>query len=213
MVAAQPTLVAVSKMKPSEAVKEAYDLGHRHFGENYVQELVKKSKELPKDIKWHFIGHLQSNKARHVVGIENLHMLETLDSVKLANIVNRISGEMDKKLKVLVQVNTSGESQKYGVSPADCVAMVKHVIENCQNLIFSGLMTIGDYSAIPKPDCFERLNACKTKVEKELGVDMSKKEMSMGMSADFELAIKLGSTSVRVGSALFGARDYSKKKK
>jgi len=200
-------LVAVSKTKPNEALMEAYNLGQRHFGENYVQELLRKSQELPSDIKWHFIGHLQSNKARQLLKtVENLEVLETVDSVKLANTLNRICTDLNRDLTIYVQVNTSGEVQKSGVSPSDCVSLVKHVLNECKSLKFGGLMTIGDFSAEPKPDCFERLRDCRKQVVESLKLDEKSIAMSMGMSADFELAISMGSTSVRVGSALFGAR-------
>ena len=210
---ANPTLVAVSKTKPAAMLTAAYELGQRNFGENYVQELVSKTSELPSDICWHFIGHLQSNKCRKLVaGVPNLFVVETVDSAKIARTLNRVCVDLKRNLSVLVQVNTSGEASKYGVSPADCVGLVKVVVEECPRLRFAGLMTIGDYSPTPKPDCFKRLCACRDAVEKELKIDFKDKQLSMGMSADFELAVSMGSTSVRVGSALFGARQYKAKK-
>lgn len=207
-------LVAVSKTKPVEAVQEAYNAGHRTFGENYVQELLDKAPQLPGDIQWHFIGHLQSNKVKSLVeGVPNLAMVETVDSAKLADRLDRAvaaSGRAEP-LPVAVQVNTSGEESKYGVEPPSVVELAAHVARNCPHLKLAGLMTIGmpDYSS--RPENFECLSACRDAVAAELGVPPSELELSMGMSGDYEAAIAMGSTNVRVGSTIFGARDYTKK--
>jgi len=204
----------VSKTKSAELVESVYAEGHRHFGENYVQEIVKKAPELPKDIQWHFIGKLQSNKCKMLLaGVPNLFMVETVDSVKLATKLDAASASnRDRPLSVCVQVNTSGEASKSGCSPSDCVGLVRHVVEKCKHLHFSGLMTIGRYGDTTS-ECFEILSSCKSKVLKAIDLPSSVKtnfELSMGMSGDFPLAIKSGSTSVRIGSMIFGARDYSK---
>lgn len=209
----QARLVAVSKTKPVEAVQEAYDAGHRTFGENYVQELLDKAPQLPKDIKWHFIGHLQSNKVKALVeGVPNLSMVETVDSAKLADRLDRaVAGAgRQEPLSVAVQVNTSGEESKHGAEPADVVALAAHVARSCPHLRLAGLMTIGmpDYSS--RPENFECLEKCRDEVAAELGLNPGDLELSMGMSGDFEAAIAMGSTNVRVGSTIFGARDYSK---
>ncbi|KIZ03348.1 hypothetical protein MNEG_4609 [Monoraphidium neglectum] len=210
-----PRLVAVSKTKPAEAVREAYDAGHRTFGENYVQELLDKAPLLPSDIQWHFIGHLQSNKVKALVeGVPNLSMIETVDSAKLADRIDRCVAGAGRKepLAVAVQVNTSGEESKYGVEPADVVALATHVAKACPHLRLAGLMTIGmpDYSS--RPENFECLAKCRDEVAAALGMSPDDLELSMGMSGDFEAAIAMGSTNVRVGSTIFGARDYSAKK-
>ncbi|KAL4457402.1 hypothetical protein ABPG75_012267 [Micractinium tetrahymenae] len=191
-----PRLVAVSKTKPAEAVQEAYEAGHRVFGENYVQELVDKAPQLPADCAWHFIGHLQSNKVKTLLeGVPNLAMLETVDSEKLAN-------------KLDSTVNTSGEESKYGVEPKDCVALARHIHESCKHLRLAGLMTIGmpDYSS--RPENFQCLSDCRKAVAEALGLPEAELELSMGMSGDFEQAVEMGSTNVRVGSTIFGARVY-----
>ncbi|KAH7293729.1 hypothetical protein KP509_28G039400 [Ceratopteris richardii] len=195
-------------------IRELYDAGHRHFGENYVQEILEKAPELPDDIQWHFIGHLQSNKAKSLVGgVPNLFMVEGVDNVKVANNLDKAVASLGRvPLKVLVQVNTSGEESKYGVEPSECVDLAKHVKFQCPNLKLSGLMTIGmlDYSS--RPENFQSLIDCRKHVSKELEVPEDELELSMGMSADFEQAIEMGSTNVRVGSTIFGPRDYSTKK-
>ncbi|XP_062161357.1 uncharacterized protein LOC133868472 [Alnus glutinosa] len=209
----QVRVVAVSKTKPVSLIRQVYDAGHRCFGENYVQELIEKAPQLPDDIEWHFIGNLQSNKVKPLLaGVPNLAMVESVDDEKIANNLNRVVGSIGRKpLKVLVQVNTSGETSKFGVEPSGCVELAKHVSLGCPNLEFCGLMTIGmlDYSSTPEN--FKRLSNCKAEVCKALGIPEERCELSMGMSADFEQAIEMSSTNVRIGSTIFGAREYPKK--
>ncbi|KAL2253306.1 UNVERIFIED_CONTAM: Pyridoxal phosphate homeostasis protein [Sesamum indicum] len=206
-------VVAVSKTKPVPLLRQVYDAGHRCFGENYVQELVEKAPQLPEDIEWHFIGNLQSNKVKTLLtGVPNLAMVETVDDEKIANHLNRAIGNIGRKpLKVLVQVNTSGEESKSGVEPAGCVDLVKHISMNCPNLEFCGLMTIGMPDYTSTPENFKTLASCRSEVCKALGIAEEQCELSMGMSGDFELAIEMGSTNVRIGSTIFGAREYPKK--
>ena len=206
-------LVAVSKTKPIELLQSAYDAGCRNFGENYVQELVEKAPQLPDDIHWHFIGALQSNKANMLVkAVKSATQLtvETVSSMKIANKLNNAVPDDGGKLKVFVQVNTSGEDTKSGMAPGDeCVALCEHITQNCPKLELRGLMTIGAPGDL---SCFEVLKDCRSKVAEALGVEEDDLELSMGMSGDFEQAIAAGSTNVRVGSTIFGERDYSKKK-
>ncbi|RQM17998.1 hypothetical protein DD237_001333 [Peronospora effusa] len=208
----QCTLVAVSKTKPLEDLKEAYDADQRHFGENYIQELVQKTPLLPEDIKWHYIGHVQSNKAKVLVrDVPNLFMVETVDSVKIANALNKASGEFrTTKLHVMVQVNTSGEEQKSGIYPDGSIELARHIETSCEHLKLTGLMTIGRYGDTTS-ECFDRLVTCRKQVAEAMGMTETDLALSMGMSGDFELAISCGSTYVRVGSTIFGARDYTKK--
>ncbi|KAI4295947.1 hypothetical protein L6164_035940 [Bauhinia variegata] len=210
--AQQIRVVAVSKTKPVSVIREVYDAGHRCFGENYVQELVEKAPQLPDDIEWHFIGNLQSNKVKPLLaGVPNLAYVETVDDEKIANHLDRVVGNIGRKpLKVFVQVNTSGEETKYGVEPAGCVDLVKHV-KNCPNLEFCGLMTIGMPDYTSTPENFKTLSKCRSEVCEALGISEEQCELSMGMSGDFEQAIELGSTNVRIGSTIFGAREYAKK--
>jgi len=216
-----PRLVAVSKTKPKELLIEAYNAGHRDFGENYVQELVEKSGDqemLEKcpEIRWHFIGNCQANKAKALMSCPNLVMIETVTSSKLATKINNQAKEKSN-IGVLVQVNTSGEANKNGLEPSEVLETVKFIIDKCPNLKFSGLMTIGNLGnslAASKeganPD-FETLVNVRKSVSEALNISEFEMELSMGMSNDFEEAIKMGSTNVRVGSSIFGARNYPAK--
>ena len=211
-----PRLLAVSKTKPVELLMACYAAGQRRFGENYVQELVDKQKEMPADIEWHFIGHLQSNKAKMVARLPNIAMVESVDSAKLADQLNkgRVNAQLDPNpglLNVMVQVNTSGEESKAGVEPDDVVALCKHVVDNCDALKLAGLMTIGAPDTSETPPCLVLLAKLREQVASELTLAVDDLELSMGMSGDMAAAIRLGSTNVRVGSAIFGAREYPAK--
>ncbi|NXG41423.1 PLPHP protein, partial [Psilopogon haemacephalus] len=168
------------------------------------------------EIKWHFIGHLQKNNVNKLIAVPNLFMLETVDSVKLADRVNSSWQKKGcpQKLKVMVQVNTSGEDSKHGLPPGDTTAAVEHVLTKCPSLEFVGLMTIGsighDLSKGPNPD-FQMLLSLRQEVCEKLNLPLEKVELSMGMSTDFQHAIEVGSTNVRIGSTIFGERDYSNK--
>ncbi|XP_069140004.1 pyridoxal phosphate homeostasis protein-like [Argopecten irradians] len=216
----KPRLVAVTKTKPAEAIISAYECGQRYFGENYVHEIVEKSQNTDilklTDLKWHFIGHLQRNKVGKLVSIPNLDMIETVDSIKLAESLNNAWKKQKKEepLKIMIQVNTSQEENKAGCHPKNLTEIYKFVTEVCVNLEVTGLMTIGsfdhDLSKGPNPD-FQCLFRCREDLCKELGIDVTRLELSMGMSGDYEHAIELGSTNVRVGSTIFGAREMKKK--
>ncbi|KAJ0170945.1 hypothetical protein K1T71_013717 [Dendrolimus kikuchii] len=212
-----PRLVAVSKIKPVADIIKAYDAGQKHFGENYVNELADKAQdpailEQCKDIKWHFIGHLQTNKINKLLGSPGLFMVETVHSEKLADNLNkqwRKYRKDNEKLRVMVQINTSAEEAKSGIEPSDATKVVEYILNKCPNLDFEGLMTIGQYdydiSKGANPD-FICLSKCRQEVCEKLNLDINKVELSMGMSTDFEHAIELGATTVRVGSLIFGAR-------
>ena len=204
-------LVAVSKTKPASYIQALYDVGHRHFGENYFQELVEKSAELPNDICWHFIGHLQSQKAKQMSQkIPNLYLLETVDTIKLADKLNNARSSMEglPPLQIYIQINTSGEESKSGIPfNGNISPLFEHIKDSCPHLHIKGLMTIGETG---NAECFHRLVECRTTAAAILGVDNDQLELSMGMSGDFEEAIMTGSTSVRVGSTIFGARSYPK---
>ncbi|OXG18168.1 YggS family pyridoxal phosphate enzyme [Cryptococcus neoformans Ze90-1] len=224
---AKPRLVAVSKLKPASDIKALYDAGYRHFGENYIQEMVDKAAVLPEDIKWHFIGSLQSNKSKLAASVPNLFILETLSSTKVADLLQKsLPPSRQSKLNVYLQVNTSGEDSKSGLSPlpsnsTELVDLAVHVIEKCPGLKLLGIMTIGSWDAShdptkPNPDfeCLKRTRAELAKALAEKGVQDAPKEdeleLSMGMSADFVQAIKEGSSSVRVGTRIFGERPKKK---
>ncbi|KAM3872045.1 pyridoxal phosphate homeostasis protein [Diretmus argenteus] len=215
-----PRLVAVSKTKPPEMVIDAYRQGQRNFGENYINELVDKASdpqilESCPEIKWHFIGHLQKNNVNKLLGVPNLFMVETVDSTKLADKVNsswqRLRAASTQRLMVMVQINTSGEQSKHGLPPEETVNTVKHILSKCTALHFSGLMTIGRYghdlSMGANPD-FQMLLSRRMEVCESLKLPLEEVELSMGMSTDFEHAIEVGATNVRVGSIIFGNREY-----
>ena len=212
---AAPRLVAVSKTKPVELLRDAYDAGQRSFGENYVQEIVEKAPQMPDDVEWRYIGKLQSNKAKPLVhGVPKLAVVETVDTQKLANklqaAVTTLSPPRTEPLGVMIQVNTSPwEGSKGGVLAEEAPALAQHIKSSCPNLKLVGLMTIG---APGELKCFDTLRECRAEVASAVGVAVEELELSMGMSGDFVEAIARGSSSVRVGSSIFGARDYSAKK-
>ena len=217
----RPRVVAVSKTKPIALIIDAYRAGQRHFGENYVQELFSKSKHPDilgkcKNIRWHFIGHLQKSNIPQLIQVPKLWMCETIDKEKTAEALNsKLDDHELAPLRVMVQVNTSGEESKHGCLPESCTDLVNFIIEECSNLEFTGLMTIGSVGhnvneCGDNPD-FLRLIKCREEVCKDLGLEIGSVELSMGMSHDYEHAIELGSSNVRLGSMIFGERDVKKK--
>ncbi|XP_053203493.1 terminal uridylyltransferase 7-like isoform X2 [Panonychus citri] len=213
-------LVAVSKTKPKQLIIDAYGYGQRHFGENYVNELSEKSHDqelLNKcpDIQWHFIGRVQKKQINKLLGSKNLSIWETIDSQLIADLANSSLKRNfpGKRVKIMVQVNTSGEENKGGVEPEKVVDLVNHIRTNCQSLELVGLMTIGSYDNSQSDDLnpdFEQLVKCKHEVCSKFDYDPDEFELSMGMSSDFETAILMGSSNVRVGSTIFGRREYKK---
>ncbi|EPX72869.1 alanine racemase [Schizosaccharomyces octosporus yFS286] len=204
-------LVAVSKFHPVEQLMEAYEAGQRHFGENYMQEFLVKAELMPKDIQWHFIGNMQSQKCKKIASVKNLYAIETIDNEKKARLVNQAREAIQTPLRVYVQINTSGEPNKAGVMPSEALDLCK-VVQSLEYLRLQGLMTIGSISHSQlqdqNPD-FQLLSDLRLKLQAELNSPL---ELSMGMSSDFPLAIKYGSDSVRVGSSIFGSRPEEKPK-
>jgi pyridoxal phosphate enzyme (YggS family) len=205
---AEVRLVAVSKTKPASAIREAHAAGQRDFGENYAQELVDKAAELADlvDLRWHFIGHLQSNKARFVARVA--HVVHTVDGASLARELGKrfasaseSRGESGARLPVLVEVNVGGEAQKHGVSPAD-LGEVLAAVDGEPALLLRGLMTIPPNDLEAARRAFEALASLRN----AHGGAARLAELSMGMSDDLEIAVACGATLVRVGSAIFGAR-------
>ena len=177
-----------------------------------MQELIEKAPQMPDDVEWHFIGHLQSNKAKKLVeAVPNLAVVETVDSLKLAKKLDAgvvDSGVAGRVLEIFLQVNTSGESSKSGLPwpGAEAAELAAAVASECPSLRVAGVMTIGAPGDLT---CFDQLVACRVAVAKAIGVaEPSTLALSMGMSSDFEEAIARGATSVRVGSDIFGARSY-----
>ncbi|KAJ8602462.1 hypothetical protein CTAYLR_001301 [Chrysophaeum taylorii] len=216
-IAPTATLIAVSKTKPLSSIAAAFSAGHRDFGENYVQELVDKAASVAEsnlEIRWHFIGRLQSNKAKLLCTTPNLHAVHTVHNEKIAAALQKhwldVRGPEASPLRVFIQVNTSGEEQKGGCEPAEAPALAT-VVRDAPNLDLVGLMCIGKYSGAEgdaSPD-FRVLRERRAAVAEELGVDQDNLALSMGMSHDFETALEHGATHVRVGSTIFGARVYS----
>lgn len=207
-------LIAVSKKKPANLIAAAHGAGQADFGENYVQEIVAKAPLLPDSVRWHFIGHLQTNKVKELLRVPNLVCIHTVDTVKLAmEIEKRVAAQAKAGLReipldVMVQVNTSGEEAKSGCTSEACPQLCKQVQQNCPSIRLVGLMCIGKYSAAEGDAVvdFRRLASCRRDVAAALGVREDSIALSMGMSHDFEAAIDEGATHVRVGSTIFGAR-------
>ena len=203
-------LVAVSKTKPSSDIMTLYQAGYRSFGENYFQELLDKAAELPEDIQWHFIGHLQSGKANKLVReVKGLHVVETVDTIKLAKKLDAACEAANREsLDIYIQVDTSGEDTKSGVPIPEVVALVMEIVESCKRLKVKGLMTIGAPGDL---SCFDRLVESRQEVAEAMQISSESLVLSMGMSGDYCEAIERGAGSVRVGSSIFGARIYAEK--
>ena len=198
------TLVAVSKTFPPEAIRSAYELGLRHFGENRVQEWESKRAAVADlDVTWHLTGHLQSNKARRAANLFN--RVDSVDSIALAQKLDAAEASEEKRLKVLIEVHQGGEETKSGVPEADLPTLTKSVAQ-LQNLELLGLMTIPPYFEEPERvrSYFQRLRELRHQIVAQLGLPLT--VLSMGMSHDFEIAIEEGATEIRVGTALFGER-------
>ncbi|MBQ9062938.1 MAG: YggS family pyridoxal phosphate-dependent enzyme [Eubacterium sp.] len=203
------TLIAVSKTKPVPMLEEIYSDGVRDFGENKVQEICAKQPVLPDDIRWHMIGHLQTNKVRQV--IDKACMIHSVDSLKLAQVIEKEAAKKDLIVPVLFEVNVAEEESKFGARAEETAAIIQE-ISLLPHVRVRGLMTIAPFVDDPEENrpVFRRL--------KELSVDIAGKninnvsmcDLSMGMTGDFEVAIEEGATFVRIGTAIFGARNYDK---
>ena len=195
-------LIAVSKTRTIEEILEAYNVGIRDFGENHVQELVKKRELLPKDIRWHMIGHLQTNKVKDLLK-DSVYLIHSVDSIKLAKEINKRSSI---KQDILLEVNIGEEESKYGFKPSfDELKKVLDEIKELENINVVGLMCVAPNTDNPidNKKYFDKLRLLNEK----LGL----KVLSMGMSNDYDVAIKCGSTYIRVGTKIFGKREYKKK--
>lgn len=207
-------LIAISKTKSIETIIELYQAGQRDFGENYVDELEKKSNDETlrshcPDICWHFVGHLQSNKVNRILTrVPNLDVIQTIDSLEMANRLNNNLQQQSKTLKILLQINTSQEEQKSGIQPENFLTLYEHIRTQCSQLICQGLMTIGSLDNVNSDDDadFKVLVQCRQRIVDKYQCSIEDIELSMGMSHDYERAIRAGSTIVRVGSSIFGAR-------
>ncbi len=199
-------LVAVSKTIPAETVKDAIKSGVTILGENYVQEVREKFNALVQyPVSWHFIGHLQSNKAKYAVRLFDL--IHSVDSLKLARELHKEAQKADKVQPILVQVNNSGEGTKSGISAKEVPGLISE-ISRMENLSIKGLMTMPPYFYQPEKvrPFFAALRELRDEIKKQAPANVSMEELSMGMTGDFEVAIEEGATLVRIGTAIFGER-------
>ena len=202
------TLVSVSKTKPVEDILELYQLGQRDFGENYVQELVDKEAQLPKDIRWHFIGHLQSNKVKNIAPF--VHLIHGVDSFKLLKEINKQAQKLNRIMDVLLQVHIAQEETKFGLSGDELndIFNTNAELHKLQNIRITGLMGMASFTD-DENKIREEFHYLKTLFDKHTQLQTSNLKLqilSMGMSSDYKIAIEEGSTMVRIGSLLFGAR-------
>jgi len=201
-------LIAVSKTKPNEDIQALFDLGHRAFGENYVQELIDKQASLPKDIQWHFIGHLQSNKVKYIAPF--VHLIHGVDAEKLLQEINKQGEKLNRIINCLLQVHIASEETKFGFDgPALHELLMSGRIANYPYVRICGLMGMASFSddqTLLRNE-FSLLKSYFDKA-KQAFPDGQFEILSMGMSSDYRLAISKGSTMVRIGSLLFGARNY-----
>lgn len=202
------TLIAVSKTKPVEKLREAYDLGVRVFGENKVQELVDKYGALPEDIHWHMIGHLQRNKVKYI--IDKAELIHSVDSLRLAETIEKEAEKHNITANILIEVNVAREESKFGVMPEELDEIVEK-IAGFNHLNVKGLMTIAPYVENPEENraVFARLRKLSVDIASKNVDNMNMSILSMGMTNDYEVAVEEGATMVRVGTGIFGERDYA----
>lgn len=202
------TLIAVSKTHPASDIEELYNHGVRHFGENKVQELVDKYDELPKDIKWHLIGHLQTNKVKYIV--DKVYLIHSVDSVKLAEQIDKEAAKKGVKVDILVQVNVANEETKFGLDSAETISMIEN-ISKFSHINIKGLMTIAPFVEDGEENrkYFNDLKQLSVDIKRKNIDNVSMDFLSMGMSGDYQVAIEEGATFVRVGTSIFGMRNYN----
>ena len=202
------TLIAVSKTKPVETLQEAYDLGVRIFGENKVQELTAKYEALPKDIHWHMIGHLQTNKVKYI--IDKAELIHSVDSLKLAETIEKEAAKHDLIADILVEVNVAEEESKFGMKMEEVIPFVEKV-SAFPHVRVRGLMTIAPFVEDPEENrsIFADLHKLYIDIKKKNHDNDTVSVLSMGMTNDYEVAIEEGATMVRVGTGIFGARNYA----
>ena len=201
------TLIAVSKTKPVELLQEAYDLGNRIFGENKAQEIADKYDRLPNDISWHMIGHLQRNKVKYI--IDKAEMIHSVDSLRLAEAIEKEAEKKGITADILIQVNVAKEDTKFGVMPEDAGGLILQV-SKLPHIRVRGLMMIAPFVENPEENriYFRRLRNLAVDIGENKSDNVTMSVLSMGMTNDYEIAIEEGATMIRVGSGLFGARNY-----
>lgn len=205
---ADVTLIAVSKTKPSTDIATLYEHGVRDFGENKVQELTEKYEQLPKDIKWHLIGHLQTNKVKYIV--DKVYLIHSVDSVKLAEQIEKEATKKNLTVNILVQVNVANEDTKFGLDTEETLNIIE-TISKLPHIRIKGLMTIAPFVEDGEENrkYFKELKQLSVDIQKKNIDNVSMDFLSMGMSGDYETAIEEGATLVRVGTNIFGMRNYN----
>ncbi len=200
-------LIAVSKTKPLTALQEAYSCGCRDFGENKVQELVDKYEALPKDIRWHMIGHLQRNKVKYIV--DKVYLIHSVDSLRLAEEIEKEAAKKGVTVNILAEVNVAGEESKFGTTVSEVTSLVEK-IARMPHIRLKGLMTVAPYVEDSEQNrrFFAKLNQIYVDIIHKNIDNVSMEELSMGMTGDYEVAITEGATYVRIGTGIFGEREY-----
>lgn len=201
------TLITVSKTKPVPMLMEAYEAGARDFGENKVQELLDKIPQMPEDIRWHMIGHLQRNKVKYIV--DKVAMIHSVDSLRLAEEISREAVRHRVEVNILVEVNVAGEESKFGIAPGETTELVEQ-ISGLPGIRISGLMTIAPYveNAESNRVIFQKLKQLSVDIAGKNIDNVSMNVLSMGMTGDYIIAVEEGATCVRVGTGIFGERNY-----
>lgn len=201
------TLIAVSKTKPVSLIMEAYDAGIREFGENKVQELVSKYEEMPKDIHWHMIGHLQTNKVKYI--IDKAYLIHGVDSLHLAEEISRQAVKCGITANILIEINIGDEESKFGCRTDEAESLVES-IEKLPGICIKGLMTVAPYveNAENNRGCFAKMRQLSVDITNNSGNNSRVNELSMGMTGDYTVAIEEGASYIRVGTGIFGAREY-----
>ena len=202
------TLIAVSKTKPVEMLEEAYGTGIREFGENKVQEMMDKYEVMPKDIHWHMIGHLQRNKVKYLMG--KAALIHSVDSLRLAEEISAQSVKHEVTTDILIEVNIAGEETKFGTDREEAIALVEAAAK-LPNIHICGLMTIAPFVENPEDNrkYFQKIRQLSVDIKEKNIDNVDMRILSMGMTGDYEVAIEEGATMVRVGTGIFGARNYN----
>ncbi|MBQ9322072.1 MAG: YggS family pyridoxal phosphate-dependent enzyme [Eubacterium sp.] len=200
-------LIAVSKTKPVPMLMEAYEAGERFFGENKVQEIQEKGPQMPSDVRWHMIGHLQKNKLRYVVG--KTELIHSVDTLELAEAIQAEAMKRETDVSVLLEVNVAGEDTKFGLRPEDTPDLAAN-IAGLSRVHIRGLMTVAPFVSDPEENrfVFRKLRQLSVDIARQNIDNVTMSVLSMGMTNDFDIAIEEGATCIRVGTALFGAREY-----
>jgi hypothetical protein len=201
------TIVAVSKTKPNEDIMEAYHSGHRDFGENKVQELTRKAEELPDDIKWHMIGHLQRNKVKYIAPF--IHLIHSVDSLRLVREINKQGEKYGRVISCLLQIHIAEEETKFGLNDEELSELVDH-LEGLAHIQIIGLMGMATFTENKEQvrKEFNKLMSLFKSYKSRETANFKMNELSIGMSNDYKIALEMGSSMVRIGSTIFGARNY-----